>query len=72
MLVVGYLFITIVPIIIVAGVSIWGISYVVRKIKSWKDNFKEERSKNDIEIVNMKSEDYPDGEIIDVDYREVK
>ena len=33
-IILGYLFITILPVIIVGGLSIWGISYLIKKIKT--------------------------------------
>lgn len=67
-----YLFITLVPVIIIGGISIWGISYLIKKIKLWKSNIKWRNSKEDVEIVNKVQDDFPQGEIIDVEFREVK
>lgn len=70
--VIGYLFITAIPVIIIGGLSIWGISYLIKKIKLWKSNVKWGKSKEDIEIVDKVQDDFPQGEIIDVEFREVK
>ncbi|WP_034867823.1 hypothetical protein [Clostridium lundense] len=67
-----YLFITLVPVIIIAGISIWLVSYLIKKIKLWKSNIKWGKSKADVEIVDEIQGDFPQGEIIDVEFREVK
>ncbi|PRR80139.1 hypothetical protein CLLI_05230 [Clostridium liquoris] len=71
-IILGYLFITILPVIIVGGLSIWGISYLIKKIKLWKSTAKWGAHKENIEVVNKEHDDFPQGEIIDVEFREVK
>ncbi|MCM0649892.1 hypothetical protein NBE98_16110 [Clostridium swellfunianum] len=65
-------FINILPVIVVIGISIWGISYVYKKVKAYfigrKSVFR--KSKDEVEIIN--NMDLSESNIIDVDYTEVE
>jgi hypothetical protein len=64
--------INILPVILLIGAGIWGISYVYKKItaflKSKDDIFSNETE--DVEIIN--NMDFSESNVIDVDYTEVK
>jgi len=64
-----YLLFSIVPIILVALAVIWAIIKIVKKITSWGSS----KEEDNIEIIkNVTSEGLSNGEVIDVDYREVR
>ena len=72
---VGIVFlINVLPVILVIGAGVWGISYLVKAIKNWNANrngvFKGKA--DDIEIIkNETSEDFSKANVIDVDYTDV-
>jgi hypothetical protein len=77
-LIIAFIFIAIVflinilPVILLIGAGIWGISYVYKKIKAFlksKDDIFNNKTE-DVEIIN--NIDFSESNVIDVDYTEVK
>ncbi|WP_242874800.1 MULTISPECIES: hypothetical protein [Clostridium] len=68
--IVALLFIKLLPFIIVAGLAIWGISKISKVVENKKkdkiDNFKEDN------FAGEHNFDSEQGDVIDVDYTEVK
>lgn len=65
-------FINILPVIVVIGASVWGISYVYKKAKGYFIGIKSGFRKSKYEVEIMNNMDLSEINIIDVDYTEVE
>lgn len=64
--------INILPVILLIGAGIWGISYVYKKTRAFVNN-KKNIFKNEIEEVEIiNNMDFSESNVIDVEYTEVK
>lgn len=64
------LFTTVLPFILLLIAAVFGINFLIKKFNKIKNNVKYKNSKIDIEEVRNDKREF-NGEVIDVDYREV-
>lgn len=64
------LFTTVLPFILLLIAAVFGINFLIKKFNKIKNNVKYKNNKIDIEEVRNDKKDF-NGEVIDVDYREV-
>ncbi|MDW8802298.1 hypothetical protein P8V03_14175 [Clostridium sp. A1-XYC3] len=68
-----FVLIRIIPLLVVAGIAIWGGAKGIKYFKSWK-NRKINKKEKTVDYVNVEKEffDLSDKKIVDVDYEELK
>ena len=72
-LLVIYLLFNIVPIILVVLVVTWAVIKAIKMVKTWGSRKGNSKVEDNIEVIkNVASEELPNREVIDVDYREVR